>query len=198
MFRYYTCFEGMLTDSQKRRDFMRRLPALIILTLLAPFLTFGDGAAAVEKKRSFGLRKEGTAHIQLRSMMAPIKKSAKSKRTTNSPVTVIMTIGDSSRVGTVCNKSPRINDALMGAWYKQPILQDYLYARKDHKGKTNVNYRRTAAQKAEDKRLMGVINRAIGSNDVTQILIVGGIMRMGGGTITKLPFSSVNGCDELQ
>ena len=177
---------------------MNRLTTSIVLILIAPFLAFGAGASGVEKKRSYGLRKEGTAHIQLRSMMAPIKKTAKSKRVTNSPVTVIMTVSDSKRVGAVCNNSPRINDALMGVWHKNPILQDYLYARKDHKGKTNVNYRRTRAQKAEDKRLIKVINRAIGSNDVTQILIVGGIMRMGGGAVTKLPFSSVNGCDELE
>jgi len=177
---------------------MTRLTTSIVLILIAPFLAFGAGAAGVEKKRSYGLRKEGTAHIQLRSMMAPIKKSAKSKRVTTSPVTVIMTVSDSKRVGAVCNNSPRINDALMGAWYKNPILQDYLYVRKDHKGKTNVNYRRTKAQKAEDKRLLKVINKAIGSSDVTQILIVGGIMRMGGGAVTKLPFSSVNGCDELE
>jgi len=177
---------------------MNRLTTSIVLIFIAPFLTFGAEAAGVEKKRSYGLRKEGTAHIQLRSMMAPIKKTAKSKRVATSPVTVIMTVSDSKRVGAVCNNSPRINDALMGVWHKNPILQDYLYVRKDHKGKTNVNYRRTKAQKAQDKRLLNVINKAIGANDVTQILIVGGIMQMGGGAVTKLPFSSVNGCDELE
>jgi len=177
---------------------MNQLSAFAVLILISPFLAVGGKAAGVEKKRNYGLRKEGTAHIQLRSMMAPVKKSANSKRTTNSPVTVIMTVSDSKRVGKVCNKSPRINDALMGAWYKKPIVQEYLYVRKDHKGKTNVNYRRTKAQKAEDRRLLNVINKAIGSSDVTQILVVGGVMHMGGGAVTKLPFSSVNGCDELE
>ncbi len=177
---------------------MNRLSVSIVLALIMPFLVFEAAAAGVKKKRNYGLRKEGEAHIQMRSMMAPVKKTAKSKRTKTSSVTVIMTVSDSKRVGKVCNKAPRINDALMGAWYKTPIVEDYLYARTDHNGKTNINYRRTKAQKAEDARLIKLINKAIGSNDVIQILVVGGIMKMGGGAVTKLPFSSVNGCDELE
>jgi hypothetical protein len=177
---------------------MKRSFISILLLLLSPVLLYGAPAAAVEKKRSFGLRKEGTAHIQMRSLMAPIKKTVKSKRTKNSPVTVILTIADSKKVGKVCNKAPRINDALMGAWYARPIVQNYLYDRKNHSGKTDINYRRTKAQRKEDKRLVRIINKAIGSKEVKQILVLSGTMRMGGGAVTKLPFSSVNGCDELE
>jgi len=182
----------------KRCVLMNRLSASVVLALIAPFLMLGAASAGVEKKRSFGLRKEGEAHIQMRSMMAPIKKTAKSKRTKTSPVTVIMTVSDSKRVGKVCNKAPRINDALLRAWTNKPLVQDYLYARIDHKGNTNINYRRTKAQNVADARLIKLINKAIGSDDVTQILVVGGVMKMGGGAVTKLPFSSVNGCDELE
>lgn len=177
---------------------MKRPFILLLLVFMSPVLTYGIPALAVEKKRSYGLRKEGTAHIQMRSLMAPIKKTAKSKRTKNSPVTVILTIADSKKVGKVCNKAPRINDALMSAWYTKPIIQDYLYDRKEYSGRTDINYRRTKAQRKEDKRLVKIINKAIGSSEVQQILVMSGTMRMGGGAVTKLPFSSVNGCDELE
>ncbi len=176
---------------------MKRLFVSILLTLLLPVLTIGE-AAAVKKKRSFGIRKEGAAHIQMRSLMAPVKKTAKSKRIKNSPVTVILTVGDSKKVGKVCNKAPRINDALMGAWFSKAITQTYLYDRKKHSGKTNIDYKRTKAQRKEDKRLVRLINKAIGSTEVKEILVLSGTMRMGGGAVTKLPFSSVNGCDELE
>jgi len=188
----------MRNNFAEMSDFMNRFSAVSLLILLAAGLLVASGASAVEKKRSFGLRKEGTSHVQMRSMMAPIKKSTKSKRTHNSPVTVVLTIANSKNVGRVCNKAPRINDALMTAWYERPITQDYLYRRKNHKGNTNVNYQRSKAQKAEDRRLLGLINKAIGSKEVIQILVIGGVMRMGGGAVTKLPFSSVNGCDELE
>jgi hypothetical protein len=177
---------------------MNRLITSIVLILIAPLFLVGVEAFAVEKKRTFGLRKEGESHVQLRSMMAPVQKSAKSKRPKDSPVTVIMTVADGKRVGKVCNKAPRINDALVGAWYKKPILKSYLYDRKKHKGKTNINYKRTKAQKKEDVRLLKIINKAIGRKEITQIMVVNGVIRMGGGAVTKLPFSSKNGCDELE
>jgi len=177
---------------------MTRFAVFILMILMPCVVAGGVDAAGLEKKRNYGARKEGQSHIQLRSMMAPVALSPNSKQTTNSPVTVIMTVVDSRNVGKICNKAPRINDALMGAWYQTPIRRDYLYDRKDHKGDTNVNYRRTKAQQAEDARLLKVINEAIGGNEIIQILVVGGIIKMGGGAVTKLPFSSVNGCDELE
>ena len=133
----------------------------------------------------------------MRSLMAPVRKTKKSKKTMTMPVTVILTVTNNKNVGRICNQAPRINDSLMSAWYKKPIPAGYLYDRDKTKGKTNVTYRRTRAQKVEDKRLIKIINKAIGSKEVDQILVLKGIMRMGTGAVTRLPFSSVNGCDEL-
>ena len=168
---------------------------LITVGLLSSSLAFA--ASDVSKKRTFGLRSGGEGHIQMKSMMAPVQKSAKSKRTATVPVTVILTVSNNKHVGRICNQAPRINDSLISAWHKKPIPLGYLYDRAKTKGKTNVTYRRTKAQKAEDKRLLKVINRAIGTKEVEQILVLKGIMSMGSGAITRLPFSSVNGCDEL-
>jgi len=85
----------------------------------------------------------------------------------------------------------------MSAWYKKPIQPNYLYDRKRFKGKINVSYRQTKAQKAEDKRLIKIINHAIGSDEIDSILVLRGTMGIGSGVVTRLPFSSKNGCDEL-
>jgi len=171
-----------------------------ILTIIAATLAVANAveAAELQKKRSFGLRGEGDAHIQMRSMMAPAKRSKKSRRATQTAVTVILAVKDNKKVGKICNLAPKINDSLMRAWYKKPIPPGYLYDREKRKGKTKVNYRRTPAQRAEDNRLIKVINRAIGANEVHSILVIQGTMRGAGGGLARLPFSSVNGCDELE
>lgn len=161
-------------------------------------LTSAAIAETVGKKRTFGLRGTGEGHIQMRSMLAPVH-SKRSKRAVNATVTVILTVKDKSLVGKVCKQSPRVNDALMQTWYKKPIEVSYLYDRGAHKKKgTDVKYRRTKAQKAEDKRLIKRINQALGGHDVTRIVVLKGAVRADKGAISKLPFSSVNGCDELE
>ncbi len=177
---------------------MRRTALALISAMMA--LVIGAGALdakTVERKRSYGLREKGKGHIQMRSVIAPVKRKAKSRRVHNTPVTVVLTVRDNSKVGKICNKGPRISDALLRAWYKKPMVASYLYNR-DARGKTKVNYRRTPAQKKEDARLISVVNRALGIKEVVGILVLKGSMSMGGGAVTKLPFSSVNGCDELQ
>lgn len=195
------CSDGFFKETDLNSSLPRQLSmwsvAVGLLSLLALAPIGALAASDVSKKRTFGLRSGGEGHIQMRSMMAPVKRSKKSKKTSTIPVTVILSVKNNKNVGRICNQAPRINDSLMSAWYKRPIPADYLYDRGKNKGKTNVTYRRTKAQKIEDKRLIKIINRAIGSKEVDKVLVLKGIMRMGSGAVTRLPFSSVNGCDEL-
>lgn len=177
---------------------MRRVGvALVTVILVVVFAASALDAKTVERKRTYGLREQGVGHIQMRSVIAPVKLAANSRSVHNTPVTVVLTVRDNSRIGQICNKGPRISDALMQAWYQQPMTADYLYDR-DARGDIKSDYRRTPAQQAEDQRLIAIVNQALGSNDVSGILVIKGSIGMGGGAVTKLPFSSVNGCDELQ
>lgn len=177
---------------------MRRVGvALVSVFMVAVIAASAASATSLERKRTYGLREQGTGHIQMRSVIAPVKRSAKSRSTHNTSVTVVLTVRDNSKIGAICNKGPRITDALVQAWYKQPMTADYLYDR-DARGQTKIDYRRTAAQQAEDRRLVDIVNAALGGQEVSGILVIKGSISMGGGAVTKLPFSSVNGCDELQ
>ena len=181
---------------------MKRIVIALFAVLITSALMAEDLAAAsntVEKKRSFGLRKKGRGHVQLQPMIAPVRKSTKSKRSINTSVTVILTIRDNGLVGKVCKKGPRIADALLRSWYKSAIPRDYLYERKRRSGKTKVDYRRTPQQRKLDSKYIRIVNKAIKMKDqVAGIIVVKGAISMGGGSISRLPFSSVNGCDELE
>lgn len=175
------------------RIWVASVAAMMVMVFAAGSLE----AKSVERKRSYGLREQGVGHIQMRSMIAPVKRSEKSRRVQNTSVTVVLTVRDNSKIGKICNKGPRISDALLRAWYKKPMTLKYLYDR-DSRGKTKIDYRRTPAQRREDKRLVDIVNQALGGTEVSGILVIKGSISMGGGAVTKLPFSSVNGCDELQ
>ncbi len=181
-----------------RRFWIALVGGLALGALVADDVSAASGS--VSKKRSFGLRKKGRGHVQLKSMIAPVRKSSKSKRTRNTPVTVVLTVKDNFKVGKVCKKGPRITDALLRTWYRRAIPRDYLYERKKRSGKTRVDYKRTPAQLKLDKKYLKIINKTLrmDKDEVTGILVVKGTFRSGGGSIMKLPFSSVNGCDELQ
>ncbi len=157
-------------------------------------------AQELQKKRTFGYRKKGEALLQMKSVLAPVKPKKSSKRPVSTPVTVVLTIEDNSKVGRVCGLGPRISDALLQAWWTKPIERSYLYDASKNKGKTVLSEYRTPEQKIEDDRLLAIINDAIGDPTarVSEILILAGTRRMGGGAITKLPFSSVLGCVELE
>jgi len=110
-----------------------------------------------------------------------------------------LTIRDNGLVGKVCKKGPRIADALLRSWYKSAIPRDYLYERRRRSGKTKVDYRRTPQQRKLDSKYIRIVNKAIKMKDqVAGIIVVKGAISMGGGSISRLPFSSVNGCDELE
>ncbi len=170
----------------------------VVFCLCIVTASLAVAASDINKKRTFGLRSGGEGHIQMRSLMAPAQRSASGKQVATIPVTVILSVKDNTKVGEICDSAPRINDSLMSAWHQNPIPYGYLYDRESNSGKTNVGYRRTKEQKAEDKRLIRIINHALGGNEIEQIIVLKGIMSMGSGAITRLPFSSVNGCDELE
>ena len=175
--------------------------AVVLAAFIAgvPVMASAASGASVQKKRSFGLREKGRGHIQLRAMIVPVLASRKSKRVRNTAVTVVLTIRDNFKVGKVCRRGPRITDALLRHWYNHPLPRDYLYQRKQRSGETKVDYRRTPAQAKLDKTLIRVVNKAVQmKKEVIGISVIKGTVKSGGGSVMKLPFSSVNGCDELQ
>lgn len=151
----------------------------------------------LQLKRSFGLRGTGESHVQMRAILAPVKRKASSRTTSKIPVTPVLTVVEKDKVGHVCKLGPRITDALLRAWYAKPITLEYLFD-PNQTSERIYKINKTPYQQAEDARLIAAINQSLGDNLVTEVLVLRGARAMGGGTISKLPFASVLGCAELE
>ena len=147
-------------------------------------------------KRTFGYRGDGESHVQMRPMLLPVQRP-KSISTVNIPVTPVLTVLEKDKVGHVCKLGPRITDALLRACYDKPITLDQMF---DVESSSERDYRtsKSPAQEAEDARLVGAINKVLGEDLVSEILVVKGMRKSGGGGISKLPFASLLGCAELE
>lgn len=179
---------------------MNRRPTALMLFLIFACCLAALPVLAEEKlqlKRTFGYRGEGESHVQMRSVLAPVKRNATSSQTANIPVTPVLTVVAKDKVGYVCQLGPRITDALLRAWYDQPMTLGYIFDPDKIKEKI---YRisKTPEQEAEDQRLLTAINNALREELVSEILIIKGARQMGGGAISKLPFASLLGCAEME
>lgn len=179
---------------------VRQLGMVTLLVSAAMLSTVSIVAAQTEQlqlKRTFGLRGDGESHVQMRAVIAPVRRSANSLSTVKIAVTPVLTVVAKDKVGFVCSLGPRITDALLRAWYEQPLTLEYMYTPGDS---TEREYRITknAAQQAEDARLLAEINKVSKEDLVSEILVLRGARKMGGGAMSKLPFASVLGCAELE
>jgi hypothetical protein len=171
--------------------------ACIGLALVLPMADAWAQDDELQLKRSFGLRGSGESHVQVRAILAPVKRKASSLSTAKIPVTPVLTVIEKDQVGHVCKLGSRITDALLQAWYAKPMTLQYLF---DPSKSTERIYKinKTPYQQAEDARLIKANNQSLGANLVTEVLVLKGARVMGGGAISKLPFASVLGCAELE
>lgn len=171
--------------------------AFVGISLVVPTADAWAQSDELQLKRSFGKRGTGESHVQMRAILAPVKRKASSISTTKIPVTPVLTVIEKDKVGHVCKLGPRITDALLQAWYAKPITLQYLF---DPNKSTERIYKinKSPYQQAEDARLIKAINKSLGDDLVTEVLVLKGARAMGGGTISKLPFASVLGCAELE
>ncbi len=171
------------------------LSAAGLLLVAQPSLSWAQ--EELKLKRTLGARGEGESHVQMRSMLAPVKRRATSKSFSNIPVTPVLTVVSKDRVGHVCKLGPRISDALLRAWYAQPMTIGYIFD-PDKSQERIYRISKTPEQKTEDQRLIATINEALEFDLVSDILVIKGARQMGGGAISKLPFASLLGCAELE
>jgi len=173
------------------------IAACVGLSLVAPMSDAWAQNDELQLKRSFGARGTGESHLQMRSMLAPVKRKASSLSTVKIPVTPVLTVIEKDKVCHVCKLGPRITDALLQVWYAKLMTLQYLF---DPKKSTERIYKieKSPYQKAEDARIIKAINQALGDNLVTEVLVLKGARAMGGGAVSKLPFASVLGCAELE
>jgi hypothetical protein len=176
---------------------------ILVLSLL--FLIAGEAAA--QSQESFGFQRKEYfsgdkggqySFIKLPPMMVPIKRSQKSLSTVRAPITIVFSIRSNAELAQFCKLTPRVQDALIVSFSQSPVTLEYLFDPSKVSAKT-FRLDKTAKQKDLDARLITAINRAVKSELVADILVIKGARELGGGgTASRLPFTSALGCVEVQ
>ncbi|PIQ96505.1 MAG: hypothetical protein COV67_09170 [Nitrospinae bacterium CG11_big_fil_rev_8_21_14_0_20_56_8] len=160
--------------------------------------SFAENGHGYKRREGFmtGEKRIGESYVQLQAMLAPIRRSAKSLSTVKSPVTLIVTLKSFDDVHPFCKLTPRVNDALVVEWSRHPLTLSYLF---DPEKITARIFRldKTEEQRTIDARLIRVMNKAVTDKPIVDVLVIKGARGLGGGAISKLPFSSITGCIEV-
>ncbi len=112
-------------------------------------------------------------------MMAPVVSRANGKQLGSAAVTAVIETRTIDNVSTICAKAPRLLDALVQAFYEQPI-------------DINADRRFDFGNLEDDVRSR--LNAALGSDLVDRVHLVSASRAPDEGVLAKLPFSSVLGC----
>lgn len=128
----------------------------------------------------------GNSHVQLRHIMAPVMKKPGSFMTEIRPMTPVMTVPKAEDVAFVCQRAPRAAEAILYYFQKNPA--PVLSSRRVDIKTLNKSNAKIAAY----------VNRAMGRNVVSEVFVVeGGGPNMAKGTMSRLPFASIQGCSRV-
>ncbi len=130
--------------------------------------------------QKLGYREKGLKYLQLESFMAPVLYPGR-QRSSSAPVTIILNVPNEGKVGAICRVTPRIRDAIMTSLFEKPIP---VKRGKAELGGTSV-------------QLLEAINKSLGSDMVSKVVLMIGARSMGKGAVMNLPFSSY-GCAEVK
>ncbi|MGB0681747.1 MAG: hypothetical protein ACPGOV_03535 [Magnetovibrionaceae bacterium] len=150
---------------------MRKTLAAVFVALFV--LT--NPALAEDLQKKFALPER----VQLAPMQLPYQSDRGSGVTA---VTVFLKPHDPKWLGRICRHSPKVRDALLQETFARPF-----------QGKGG-----KLALKGVGKRLVGPINKALGADLVKDVFVAQGALRMGTGSISKLPFTSASGCASIK
>lgn len=121
------------------------------------------------------------SHIQMAPFMMPVA----GRRT--APVTLYLKARSKKFVGNICNYVPRMRSAILEVMTREPVPVK----------------RRKLILDGVSRRLLNPMNAVIrdnsfGKKQIAKIYIVVGARKMGGGTVSRLPFASINGCQSIR
>ena len=179
----------------------RNILPLVFLTAAGLFLVAQPSLSWAQSdelklNQTSGARGPSESHVQMRPILAPVKRRASSKSVSNIPVTPVLTVISKDQVGHVCKLGPRVSDALIIAWYANPMTLAYIFDPVSNERVSRMP--KSPEEKSEDQRLIAAINEALEFELISDILVIKGALQMGDGTIAKLPFLSILGCAELE
>ena len=114
-------------------------------------------------------------------MMVPVFYKKNGRRAGNAPVTAVFETPDKDNTSFICRNSPRIIDAMLQVFYKNPV---------------QMNAKRQIDLIGLDKLIAAKSNKVLRKKVISRVFLFGASRPIGdtSGVVSKLPFSSVLGC----
>ncbi len=125
------------------------------------------------------------AHIQLKHIMATVQSKPGSLTNQIRPLTPILTVPDGDNVAFVCQRAPRVSEAILYYFSKFP-------APVDRKRRVDLD-----SLKKQKGKIAGYVNKALGKAVVSEVYVVEGGKAMGRGVMSRLPFAQTQGCGRV-
>lgn len=159
--------------------------------VVAAFCLGGNIIASAEEKEhkpqeaTSSLRPfEGDINLQLLSMLAPTRRPD-GRNSGSVPITVYFTVPSVDEVNHLCGESHRVRDSILTELYRGPIV-------KGKHGDLDLD--------GLGGRLADAINKLFGEEKavVKAAWVVEGARSMQGGVVSRLPFTSAQGCQAVK
>lgn len=126
------------------------------------------------------------SHVQLRHIMVSVQGKPGSLIPETRPMTPVMTVPKAGQVAFVCQRAPRVSEAILMYFQRNP-------APKLRNGRVDID-----TVNAKNREIAAYVNSALGKPLVSEVYLVEGAgEKMATGTAARLPFSSIQGCSRL-
>jgi len=125
------------------------------------------------------------SHIQLRHVMASVQSKPGSYMTQIRPLTPILTVPKAEDVADVCQRAPRVAEAVLHYFSRNP-------APVDKRRRVDID-----ALKSQAKKIAVYVNKALGKNMVSEVYVIEGGKSMSRGVMSRLPFAQTQGCGRV-
>jgi len=124
----------------------------------------------------------GPPTLQLKHILVPVQSTPGGFTTSLRPLTPILVVPRDFNAPLVCQRAPRVAEALLNYFMKNPAPVD--------------RSRRLDAEAMDQQKraLAAYVNRAIGLNAVSEVYIIEGGKSLSTGVAARLPFAHATGC----
>lgn len=148
---------------------MKSIMLAVLLTIASPFAVCAQEA-------------DSAPTLQLKHILAPVQKSPGSMATALRAITPILIVPHDFNAPVVCQRAPRVTEALLQFFMQHPIA---------------VNDQRRLDLHALDEQktqMAAYANRALGLKAVSAVYILEGGKSMTTGVASRLPFKNATSC----
>lgn len=154
----------------------------IILAVCLLGISATPALAKAEEKTKAEVSKPSASTLQLKHILAPAQTSPGAFTSALRPMTPILVVPRDFNTPLVCQRAPRVAEALL-----QYFMQNPAPVNKKHRLDDK-------ALETQKSKMAGYVNRAIGLKAVSAVYLIEGGKSMSTGVAARLPFANATSC----